>query len=135
MLALTPLRSPVRLVSVSICLLHGGHDLPQKIHAEEEQTPVSSGDFFWVRALCHQGQLNQAVSMLSAMNTPPSPEICLFLLKACNHKKALSQAQRVHAHLARHHISLSGFLGDYLVMTLARCGAVEDALELFLGLP
>lgn len=118
--------SPVRL-------FHRAHALPQKFLAEE-QGPVFNDDLFWVQTLCNQGQLEMAVNKLCAMETPPSSRTYLSLLKACNNRKALSQAQQVHAHLARHQISLSGFLGDYLVMTLARCGAVDDALELFPGL-
>ncbi|MCO5577801.1 hypothetical protein L7F22_031634 [Adiantum nelumboides] len=108
-----------------------GELLPsQKMDAQEE----SSSDPFWVRTLCQQGQLAQAVNVLYGMHAPPSPDTYLFLLKACNHQKSLAQTRRVHAHLARQEVLLSGFLGDYLAMTLARCGALDDALDLFLSL-
>ncbi|KAH7373802.1 hypothetical protein KP509_17G075500 [Ceratopteris richardii] len=95
----------------------------------------SNNPSFWVRILCKQGQLAQAVDLLCGMHPPPSSRVCLFLLKACNHQRSLFEIRRIHAHVARYPILLTGSLADYLVMTLARCGALDDALHLFLALP
>ncbi|KAI5081270.1 hypothetical protein GOP47_0004453 [Adiantum capillus-veneris] len=131
MVACAALRRPRSIAFVHARFSHGGFLPSQKMDAQEE----SSSDPFWVRTLCQHGQLGQSINLLYSMHAPPSPDTYLFLLKACNYQKALSQTRRVHAHLARHELLLSGFLGDYLAMTLARCGALEDALDLFFSLP
>ncbi|KAI5080239.1 hypothetical protein GOP47_0005718 [Adiantum capillus-veneris] len=80
-----------------------------------------------VQVLSNEGQLDKALDVLFHMNTIPLRDTYLSLLKACNRSRALHQAKQVQVHLAKH--MQHDYLGDYLVMTLARCGAVEDALE------
>eukprot|EP00250_Pteridium_aquilinum_P034743 c8037_g1_i1 orf=242-1504(+) len=92
-------------------------------------------DHGFIENLCHEGKLDKALDVLFHMNSSPSTNTYLFLLKACNKSKALSHVKQVQVLLAKHTQHLSGYLGDYLVMTLARCGAVEDALELSQELP
>ena len=41
----------------------------------------------------------------------------------------------LHAHLARHGLELTSFVGEYLVVTLAKCGNLDDAFILFNRLP
>ncbi|KAI5060620.1 hypothetical protein GOP47_0025040, partial [Adiantum capillus-veneris] len=64
-------------------------------------------------------------------HTPLHESFYIPLLKACLKLKALPQAQRINAHLCHSIPSLSTFLGENLLLTLARCGAISDALALF----
>lgn len=59
--------------------------------------------------------------------------LCLF--KAHTYKKGLLQAKQVQPHLSQHSIQLFEILGDYLVVTLGKCGAFNDALIALHSLP
>ncbi|MCO5599476.1 hypothetical protein L7F22_053580 [Adiantum nelumboides] len=61
--------------------------------------------------------------------------IYIHLLKACIKLKALPQAQRINAHLSHSLPGLSTFLVENVLLTLARCGAIDDARALFHLLP
>eukprot|EP00250_Pteridium_aquilinum_P017094 c23452_g1_i2 orf=146-1054(+) len=91
-----------------------------------------------ILTLCQNGLLDQALHVLSLKDpssSPPSHQTYMSLLKACNKKKSLLHAKLIHAHLAQHNISLTGSLGDYLVVTLAKCGGLKDAHLLHHSLP
>eukprot|EP00250_Pteridium_aquilinum_P004606 c14815_g1_i1 orf=2-742(-) len=88
-----------------------------------------------LQTLCDEGRLQSAMSLLSSMHAPPSNNTYMALLKACIKNKALHYAKQVHSHLSLHCTSLTGLLGDYLVVTLAKCGAADDAYELATTLP
>lgn len=83
----------------------------------------------------HIRQLDMALDALFHLHSPQPSKTYLSLLQACNKFKSLSQAKRVHAHINLHGALLTSFLGDYLVMTLAKCGAVHDAYRLYVTLP
>eukprot|EP00250_Pteridium_aquilinum_P010460 c19405_g1_i1 orf=1-1011(-) len=87
-----------------------------------------------IQGFCKQGHLDRALAALSLLEprglTPPE-DLYWSLLKACNKQKALSQAKQVHGFLARHGKGLSSSLFDYLVSTLAKCGGLEEALDVF----
>eukprot|EP00250_Pteridium_aquilinum_P021966 c25273_g10_i2 orf=214-2451(+) len=87
-----------------------------------------------LRNLSDKGQLDAMLDVLQHMDTAPSVSTYLTLLKACTKQKALTQAQQIHAHLAFHHVPVSGLLGDYTVVTLAKCGAIDDAKQLLIRL-
>ncbi|MCO5568923.1 hypothetical protein L7F22_022626 [Adiantum nelumboides] len=82
-----------------------------------------------------RGQLDQALQTLLHMRKPPSSSTYISLLRECKQDRSLDQAKQIQAHLAHHNISLRGLLGDYLVMTLASCGAHDDALHVSYTLP
>lgn len=65
----------------------------------------------------------------------PSVEMYRSLLKACTKRKALAEAKQVHAHLARHGLESTRFLGESAVKTLVKCGGLRYALEVFGRLP
>lgn len=88
-----------------------------------------------LQTLCSNGQLDDGVDALSHMDTAPSKSVYISLLKLCSKRKALNQAERVRAHLFQHGLELDSILGDHLVVTLANCGAVEDACDLLYKLP
>eukprot|EP00250_Pteridium_aquilinum_P004607 c14815_g1_i2 orf=195-2444(-) len=88
-----------------------------------------------LQTLCDEGRLQSAMSLLSSMHAPPSNNTYMALLKACIKNKALHYAKQVHSHLSLHCTSLTGLLGDYLVVTLAKCGAAEDAVAILRTLP
>lgn len=88
-----------------------------------------------VQTLCDEGQLQKAMSLLSSLHAPLSSITYIALLKACNKKKSLLYVKQVHSHLAVHQTSLTGLLGDYLVVTLAKCNCVDDALVILRALP
>jgi pentatricopeptide repeat protein len=69
-----------------------------------------------------------SLHFLSAIKRPLSIKAYISLLKACSSSKSLHQARQIKTHLAHYSVSLSGLLGDYLVVTLARCGDPDEAL-------
>lgn len=73
--------------------------------------------------------------MLSCMTSAAPIDAYLSLLQACNKAKTASHVKQVHAHLSLHSVPLSGLLGDYLVISLAKCGVVEDAIFTSQSLP
>lgn len=90
-----------------------------------------------LQTLCARGELERAVDLLSRVDAPPPAIAYISLLKACKKRrsKALSHAKQVHAHITHFHVPLSGLLGDYLVVTLSMCGAVDDAVHVLRALP
>lgn len=84
-----------------------------------------------IQSLCEQGHLDRAMNVLLDMESAPSDDVYLSLLKACNKSKALSHVKCVHLHLTQHDTNFSSLLGDYLVMTLAKCGAIDEAFQIF----
>ncbi|MCO5548062.1 hypothetical protein L7F22_001519 [Adiantum nelumboides] len=56
----------------------------------------------------------------------------LSLLKDCHTRKDLFFSKKVYEHLKRHKgEQLAGVLGDYLVISMVKCGGLEDALLVF----
>lgn len=91
-----------------------------------------------LKILCQMGQLDQALDLLSCMEQhghAPSQSLCWSLLKLCNKKKALHHAVHLHAHLALHGLDSTSSLGEYLVITLAKCSSLDIALQVFYKLP
>lgn len=89
-----------------------------------------------VGVLCRSGDLDTAVQVLWCLPGAPADGVYLLLLKACTEKRALQHVKGVHAHLITHsppHVSAS--LLEHLVVTLATCGALEDACHAFYALP
>ncbi|KAI5073851.1 hypothetical protein GOP47_0011864 [Adiantum capillus-veneris] len=83
----------------------------------------------------HIHQLDMAVNALIQLHTPQLTDTYFSILQACIKFKGLIQARRVHAHIISYGATVTSFLGDYLVMTLAKCGAVDDARRLYMTLP
>ncbi|MCO5580386.1 hypothetical protein L7F22_034253 [Adiantum nelumboides] len=79
---------------------------------------------------CENGQLHAVPDLLNQMDMAASVHTYLMLLKACTKHKALALVLQIHAHLTFHQVPLSGILGDYVVVTLAKCGAIQEAKEL-----
>lgn len=80
-----------------------------------------------LQTLCKQGELDRAVDLLCDTCTSLPSSIYISLLQACSRKKSLAQAKRIHVHLAHYSPHNFDAFGVYLVVTLAKCGAVEDA--------
>ncbi|KAH7435134.1 hypothetical protein KP509_06G051200 [Ceratopteris richardii] len=86
--------------------------------------------------LCQRGHVGKAVDLLFQLNGPASTKVYLCLLQACNRNKGdLWQASRIFAHMVHYGASRNTFLGDYLAMTLAKCGAVDYACQVASSLP
>lgn len=88
-----------------------------------------------LQSMCSSGHLHTALDTLSDIHTPLSTPTYLALLKACIRGKSLSLIKHTRSHLAHYKVPITGFLGDYLVMALAKCGAVDDAHQLSSTLP
>ena len=103
-------------------------------HADDDDGPEAL-----VRSLCKTGQLERAMPILLSpafLDSAPSLDTYVCILKACMHKKSLPHAKEVYEHvMCCKHIGLEGFLGDYMVVTLAKCGGAEDAWNVSRGLP
>lgn len=78
-------------------------------------------------SFCDNGQLHAVPDLLRQMDMAASVHTYLTLLKSCTKLKALALVQRIYAHVAFHRVPLSGILGDYMVVTLAKCGAIDEA--------
>lgn len=90
-----------------------------------------------VQSLCKEGKLEKAMDVVSSMDQQgllPTEKTYFSLLKACKLMKSSTQAKFVHALLVRHQVSLDGFLGEQLLFTLAKCGVLDDAHQVFRGL-
>lgn len=88
--------------------------------------------------VCKEGQLDRAIDVLTRMDQEgivPTVSMYRDLLKACAKRKALNHARLVHAHLAKHGLIFTKFLGENVVGTLVQCGGLADALQLFRTLP
>ena len=91
-----------------------------------------------LRSFSETGDLEQCLELLEseASRQPLQDQrIYLSLLKLCTYQKAQPQAKRLYTHLSRHNLHISPFLGENLVLSLARCGALPCALRLFGQLP
>ncbi|KAI5077830.1 hypothetical protein GOP47_0007654 [Adiantum capillus-veneris] len=96
---------------------------------------AAPGEALFPSSISSIRQLETAIDSFSGLPSPPSSDTLLFLLKACLRLKSLPQAKRILACIFHHRIQLSGFLGDYLVVTLAKCGAATEAWKLSCTLP
>ncbi|KAI5073853.1 hypothetical protein GOP47_0011866 [Adiantum capillus-veneris] len=108
--------------------------------SQQQQTPPAlciaiSADESILRVLCERGQSYNAVDALFRTHTSLSLPTYLSLLKASIRSNCLPLATCTCAHITLHGIPLHGFLGDYLVMALAKCGAIDDARCISSGLP
>ncbi|KAI5080357.1 hypothetical protein GOP47_0005836 [Adiantum capillus-veneris] len=88
-----------------------------------------------IESLCQQGKLEHAVDVLSRIDRGLAIGTYLCLLRACNKSTVANVPRQVCKHLSHHNIQVSGFLGNFLVVTLAKCAAVEDAHSIFKALP
>ncbi|KAI5057039.1 hypothetical protein GOP47_0028857 [Adiantum capillus-veneris] len=68
---------------------------------------------------------------------PPSTSSYISLLKSCIllEHRGLAFAKQVQAHIGHHHVPLSGSLGEHLVLALAKCGSLHNALLVSKQLP
>ena len=64
-------------------------------------------------------------------NHAHSSSFFLSILKSCNEIKSLHHTLTLLSLLTIRGISLTSLLSDYLVVSLAKCGAMEDSLFLF----
>eukprot|EP00250_Pteridium_aquilinum_P017619 c23708_g1_i1 orf=2-1600(-) len=113
-----------------VALDHDFHPSPHNAHSLQVSFSVE------IQALCQQGKLDIALQRLLLRGQLCSTrKVYLSLLKACIQQQALPQALQIHAHLVRHKADLTGVIGDYLVVTLAKCGGVELARQISGALP
>lgn len=91
-----------------------------------------------LQRFCYDGKLDMALDVLTLMDQKgaiPTVNMYSWLLKACGKRKDLAQAKRVQAHLAKHGLECTRFLGEFLVSTLVKCGGLQDAMLIFRRLP
>ena len=120
-----------RLNSLTLPLLHRHH----RHYPRQHTTLFRHGyDDVVVQSLLKTGDLDSAIRLLRKMSTAASDDTYLALLKVCIKGKSLCHAKEVYYHIRSHGVNLRGFLGDYLVVTLAKCGAIEDAFRIFKSL-
>ncbi|MCO5575705.1 hypothetical protein L7F22_029508 [Adiantum nelumboides] len=113
-----------------------GATLPSDNYSDEPHRSSPSSDHL-LQSLCKSGLLDRTVDALSHLHTLLVDSTYMCLLKACIKHRRPAHAKQVQAHIAHHQApaQFKGFLTGYLVITLARCGAVEDALQVALTLP
>lgn len=108
------------------------HEKPVN-HPSSSHSKGCSNDF--LHSLCKEGHLDPALHALLRLRSSPPMQVYMSLLKACIKQRSLTHAYHIYAHVAQHRPHPTGLLGDYLVGTLARCGAVKEARHVSLRLP
>ena len=91
-----------------------------------------------IQTLCRERKLNRAVEVLFHSIPSPSHHTYISLLRACTNLKSLSHTHHVHAyyHLySCNNRALYLLIGSYLIVALAKCGALSDAFHISHGLP
>ena len=84
-----------------------------------------------IRSLCYEEKLKESMDYLFKHTCLDiSDKTYMSILNLCSNTKNLPQAMRVYAHLMQSKPILSSLLSDYIVVTLAKCGAIEDAITL-----
>ncbi|OEL35104.1 Pentatricopeptide repeat-containing protein [Dichanthelium oligosanthes] len=90
-----------------------------------------------LKRLCKDGDLRQALRLLTA-RAPPPREHYGWVLDLVAARRAAAEGRQVHAHaLATGSLDEdeNGFLATKLVFMYGRCGRVDDARRLFDGMP
>eukprot|EP00250_Pteridium_aquilinum_P019578 c24490_g10_i1 orf=342-1328(+) len=91
-------------------------------------------DDAFVRKLCSEGQLKEAIGALDWMDNlevQPSNDTYLCLLQNCIDLKALAEGKQVHAHLVQNGSLPNTSLENHLVEMYARCECMDDACHTF----
>lgn len=97
---------------------------------------VATATLFHIDSLCKKGELDQAFEVALyqvplSLNTTDYNKACLSLLKACHKARSSPHTKTLYDHLVSHkQTDVIGSLGNDLVVTLAKCGALHDAHEL-----
>jgi pentatricopeptide repeat protein len=81
--------------------------------------------------LCKEGQLNEGLRILHAMDLRVPSSTYVFLLRGCIRKKSLPEGKIVHAHMAENGLIPSRILHNTLLNMYAKCGSVADARRVF----
>ncbi|KAG1331180.1 pentatricopeptide repeat-containing protein [Cocos nucifera] len=81
------------------------------------------------------GDLRHAVAALATAASPFPSSVYARLLQLCSSRRALVEARRVESHLVAFSPSPSTFLLNRAIETLANCGSLSDARELFDEMP
>ncbi|MCO5603972.1 hypothetical protein L7F22_058129 [Adiantum nelumboides] len=96
---------------------------------------------FHIDALCRKGEIDKALDfalhhMPMCSNTTDYNKVCLSLLKACHKARSFPHVKTLYDHLTLHRQSdVIESLKIDLVITLAKCGALNDAHQLLLSMP
>lgn len=101
--------------------------------AAQGMLPTNPGGL--AQRLCEQGQVDRALTLMDQQGSVPSVNMYRSLLKACAKNKAKIQVKLVQAHLSRLGLESTQVLSEDLMSTFVKCGAMEDARELFERMP
>ncbi|KAI5055098.1 hypothetical protein GOP47_0030243 [Adiantum capillus-veneris] len=88
-----------------------------------------------IKSLCEKGHLDEALESLLCTPRNPPLDAYLALLKACITRQSLPITLLVYTHLTLQVSNFQCVLGDYLVVALAKCGAIDDACRTSYTLP
>lgn len=119
----TSIERPLRLSLHTHKLTSSSHDASLSVQQHRE-----------LERLCDAGLLEKALNALISIKTSLPENLYISLLKLCNKSKTLIHAKRVYVHVTEHSLEHTCLLSDHLVVTLAVCGAIEDALQVFVEL-
>ncbi|MCO5581395.1 hypothetical protein L7F22_035279 [Adiantum nelumboides] len=125
----------------STCSHHQGNfslvrEIPKRVSDGPSRNHPQVPFLSQIRSLCQQGNLDCALQRLLVRDRLCSTrDVYLCLLRTCILQQALPQAMQIHAHLVNHKADLTGVVGDYVVVALAKCGGVELARQVSASLP
>ncbi|XP_065879854.1 pentatricopeptide repeat-containing protein CRR2, chloroplastic-like [Euphorbia lathyris] len=83
-----------------------------------------------IQSLCKQGNLKQALNLLSNESEPTQHTYELLLL-SCTHKNSFLDAQFVHRHLLANGFDQDPFLATKLINVYSYFGSTDDARQVF----
>lgn len=119
-------------------LLHQMSGKPIWLNCCHDRLTVGSSTWAHdLQNLCLGNQLDIAVDFLENLDREGAVlpfSIYQLLLRTCAKRRALLQAKRVYAYMVKHELDSVTCLGESLVSTFVKCGAVEDAVQVLNGL-
>eukprot|EP01018_Ginkgo_biloba_P021391 Gb_16102 [translate_table: standard] len=95
----------------------------------------NNNDPKYVKILCRQGRLQEAVYILHVMDHPVDKSTYVCLLRGCIKEKALSEGKLVHAHMKERGFTADIILRNTLVNMYAKCGSLAYARSIFEQMP
>lgn len=114
----------------------GDVDFAYKVFEEMPERNVVSWNSL-ISGLVQQGEFKEALAMFRQMQEncfKPDDVTLVGVLNSCANLGALELGKWVHVYIDRNQIKADSFIGNALVDMYAKCGSIDQALEVFSGM-
>lgn len=121
---------------VDMYLKCGDVEFAYKLFEEMPERNVVSWNSI-ISGLVQQGEFKEALVMFRRMQAKgfePDDVTLVGVLNSCANLGALELGKWVHLYVDRNRIKADGFIGNALVDMYAKCGSIDQALEVFSGM-